>query len=101
MNPPPKVLAATQEYREEMDLLAEWMEVFCVISPERQATTGELYLCYSMWCDKNRVFPMNRKVFGRKIKSRGFTPDKINGQRGYRGIGVKREYDYFKEGGVA
>jgi putative DNA primase/helicase len=96
LQPPSQILSATQDYREEMDLLAEWMEMNCVISPDRVTTTGELYNSFYNWCDKNLVPQMNRKVFGRKIRSRGFTPDKIKGQRGYRGIGVKREADYIK-----
>lgn len=96
LNPPAQIQDATRGYRDEMDLLAEWMEMSCEISPEREATTGELYTSFHSWCDSNVMRPMSRNVFGRKIKSRGFQDGKINGQRGFRGIGVKKSDDYLK-----
>jgi putative DNA primase/helicase len=92
--PPAEVTDATREYRDEMDLLAEWMEMDCVISPEREASVGELYSSYMEWCITNKVPQMNRKVSGQKLKSKGFSSEKIRGQRAYRGIGVKEEKDY-------
>jgi len=55
-----------------------------------------LYTSYHSWCIANVMRPMSRNVFGRKIKSRGFQDGKVRGQRGFRGINVKKHDDYIK-----
>ena len=93
----PKIVKqATQVYRNEMDLLAEWIETQCVVDPDREATTGELYGSYHRWCTGNETRPLGRAVFGRKLAAKGFEPRKVQGARGYQGIGVKRDEDYLR-----
>ena len=90
---PAHIKSATMEYRDEMDLLAEWIESCCSIGPNESATVGNLYQSYNGWCIANWVKPMERRVFGRKLKSRGFQGAKSGGQRGYRGIGLSPRQD--------
>ena len=84
---PEAIQKATLEYRDEMDLLAEWIDAKCVVGPDRAASVAALYNSYDIWCLNNRVKPMERRVFARKLKSRGFKSVKSGGQRGYLGIG--------------
>jgi putative DNA primase/helicase len=85
---PPSIQEATQEYREEMDLLADWMSTHCVLGSNQSATVRELYGSYIRWCETNEVEPLQRRVFGRKLASKGLKGCKIGGQRGYNGIGL-------------
>ena len=91
---PPQIREATQEYRDEMDLLAEWMESRCIQGPDKVETVTNLYRDYDTWCLVNGVRAMERRVFGRKLKSRGFQGVKSGGQRGYRGICLAPHRDH-------
>lgn len=89
LQPPDVVTRATQEYRTEMDLLAEWLESNCDNGPG-WSTSASLYSDYKDWCEKNFVDrPMDIRIFGRKLASKGFERGKVDSCRGFRGIKLK------------
>lgn len=74
--PPAAVVDATKEYREEMDVFADFLASECVEHPEAKAKAGELYSTYKRWCDENGVYPQTQNAFGRELTKKGFKSDR-------------------------
>ena len=68
---PEEVKAATQSYREEMDLLALFLDECCKIG-EGEVPAGELYDEYEKWCKKNGEQPVTKRTLGKMMGERGF-----------------------------
>jgi putative DNA primase/helicase len=50
---PEEVVAATGEYRAEMDLLGDFISDCCIVAPKASATAKELYQAYGKWIEKS------------------------------------------------
>lgn len=72
LEPPATVQMATLEYRQEMDVLAEFFEDCCEIGPKQYVPTKTLYLTYTDWCEGFRQKPTGYKLFGRQLSERGY-----------------------------
>ena len=74
LNPPEEVQAATQEYREEMDVLADFLADSAPRNPTPAIKTraGDLYKAYTTWADKaGEKHHMSEKAFGTALGERG------------------------------
>ena len=82
LNPPEKVTLATGEYREEMDVLADFMEEVCIVEGKAQVPQKDLYLRYTEWCDELKQKPQNYRLFNRQLKERNFqlSTKKVHGR---------------------
>jgi len=70
---PDQVTTATQSYREESDLLGEFLEERCLIDIEAIITKSELYNSYADWAEENKEkSPLSKRAFGSSILERGF-----------------------------
>lgn len=84
LNPPEKVDNATQAYRAEMDVLAQFITECCVIEETAEVTASALYSVYKDWADNEAV---SKIEFGKRLKERGFTPQRNKtGARAWLGI---------------
>jgi len=74
LNPPGAVKAARDEYRTDMDLLAEWLAECCEVGPNHRATTGELWASWEAFAKARGEikFISSAKALGRRLQSRGF-----------------------------
>ena len=72
LRPPARVTLATDEYREEMDVLAEFMDEQCIIGTGQRVTLKDLYLAYAAWCDELNQRPQNYRLFNRQMKERNY-----------------------------
>tara|TARA_R110002110_G_scaffold36824_9_gene122428 strand:- start:1305 stop:3836 length:2532 start_codon:yes stop_codon:yes gene_type:complete len=72
LQPPKKVQMATQEYREEMDVLSEFMEDRCIIGRGLKIAKKELYRAYSYWCEDINQKPPSYSLFNRQLQERDF-----------------------------
>lgn len=86
LQPPEVVMAATSEYRREMDTLADFLEARTRPGGEVQATP--LYQAYKQWAETNGYKPLNQTNFGLRLAERGIQKDK-RGVVTY--IGIKLE----------
>ncbi len=68
---PDEVLAATKEYREEMDVLGAFLEECCEVGPEKNVAASELYQAYGLWCTDNGEQQETQRKFGRRLTERG------------------------------
>lgn len=89
LKPPKKVLAATENYREEMDVMGQWLNDNCEIAPEKNANATALYTDYLEWATDNTGWTYKQTMFGRKLAERGFTKRRTP-HVVYEGIGLKR-----------
>ena len=87
LNPPPEVLAATEEYKSEMDLIGKWIEECCITAPHATAKASALYGNYKRWVENNGGFPLSSTKFGMKLGDRGYQKEK-SGTVVYHGIGL-------------
>ena len=95
--PLPKTVAdATQEYRNDMDVLGTFQDECCVTFPHVSAMAGELYATYKAWCDKSGEYAVNQRQFGLALRERGFANKKATsgpqkGKKLWIGIGIRNE----------
>lgn len=91
--PPAEVRAATAAYREEMDVLALWLNECCIIDPAVRVAAGDLYSSYCNWCEANGERPLSQRAFGMRLTERGFTRARggASGRYFWNGLGVITE----------
>lgn len=80
LNPPAKVVAASLEYRKDMDLLAEWLEECCTIEPGATAKVADLWASWEVFARSRGTINYIRSstALGRKLESR-FPSDRGTG----------------------
>lgn len=87
---PATVLAATENYREEMDVIGDFLEERCALEDGATVTTRELYSAYEEWAKNAGEKPIARNAFGMRLAERGFertrTSPRAARQRAWRGI---------------
>jgi P4 family phage/plasmid primase-like protien len=94
---PESVRQATEQYRAEMDTLAAFIEDKCVVREGMVAPATPLYKQYQMWCDDAGEKPETQKMFGMRLRERGFVSDKIKrgphkDRKGWFGIGLRADH---------
>jgi len=78
---PAEVTDATNEYRNEMDLLNNFISDCCITGPDQSVQSKELYLAYSKWCEDNGDYQIKPASFGRKLKEKGFDSKPLGANR--------------------
>lgn len=93
LKPPEAVRQATQAYREEQDVIGNFLTECCSLKPHATVGARELYERYSDWCHANGHGDLSQTRFGGSLAERGFSKQRVsNGrQRGrfiYRGLSL-------------
>jgi putative DNA primase/helicase len=89
LNPPERVKAAVKTYREEQDDLAGFFEEQCLIGEKAEAKTSDIYARYLEWAENNNEKrPLSKRALASELAARGCTMAKVDGTRGWRGIGL-------------
>ena len=93
---PESVKSATDLYRQEMDTLAAFLEDRCVLRKDLVAPATPLYKQYRLWCDDAGEKPETQKLFGMRLRERGYTNAKITqgphkDRKGWFGIGLRAD----------
>ncbi|MEI6135641.1 MAG: phage/plasmid primase, P4 family, partial [Desulfomonile sp.] len=70
LNPPAEVRDATQEYQEDSDPLADFINDNCQLGSEMSISAQKLYDVYCEYCGKDK--PISKNLFGRNLTGRGF-----------------------------
>jgi phage/plasmid-associated DNA primase len=94
---PDSVRAATDQYRAEMDTLAAFLEGRCVVHKDLVPPATLLYKQYQLWCDDSGEKPETQKMFGMRLRERGFVNEKITAgahkdRKGWLGIGLRADH---------
>ena len=84
---PASLARATNAYRDEQDLLLDWMNEKCEVAPDLKTEKLVLFAAYKAWCEDCSYHNLSKASFSRKLTGRGFkvTADK----RKLIGIGLK------------
>jgi P4 family phage/plasmid primase-like protien len=87
--PPAKVIAATEAYLANEDIIAAWIEERCEVGPWRYATLKELYPSWKAWADANGEAAGSRRQLAKALDARpGLTRRPLPGAniQGWEGI---------------
>jgi putative DNA primase/helicase len=90
LNPPRRVVEATEEYFEAEDALGRWLEERCVRNPNATALTAELFSDWKQWAEAAGEFVGSQKRFADLLLTRGLEKWRNGmGLRGFLGVGLK------------
>ena len=94
LTPAPAIQSATQEYFEEQDVPAQWLEECCDVDPGNEyktATHAELYASWRDWAKRHGEPEGTSKSFRETLKRYGVERTRIgkSRDRGWRGIRLK------------
>ncbi len=86
---PDAVRLATQEYRDDMDVLGDFIATCCIVGEAETAVTKDtrdlysakaLYQAYKWWAEDNGEMIVSQTAFGTQLRERGF--DKKRNSKG-------------------
>jgi len=85
---PDEVRDATQGYKAEMDVLAEFLSECCVEDPVCKVASKDIYQTYLRWCETNGETPVTQRSFGVQLREKGFTTARLGklASRGWTGL---------------
>jgi putative DNA primase/helicase len=90
LNPPMIVRAATDEYRQDMDVVGQWLEEHCVRDPGASTPTSIAYDDYFRWAQAETSWTLTQLRWRRNLTDRGFKAAKgTHGQRVIQGLRLK------------
>lgn len=85
LQPPAKVQAATDAYREEMDVFGPFIRECCVIHRRAEVPANDLWNAYKAWCANSGIHEQNQTKFGRYLSSKGW---KSEGSKPVKRLGI-------------
>lgn len=93
---PAVVTEATQEYRQESDVIGEFLTSQVVFESDARVPRDALRNCYEKWCEELGQKPVGPKRLARRLKERGVRDGSVRvGGRVKNGwAGVRLKYDY-------
>lgn len=100
--PPKAVQAATEQYRDDMNKVGQFIKDRCYTSEDQipglaieepYVTKDALYQAYQSWCDDNGVYSEKKRRFGERMADLGYDKNaqkKINGtnHKVWKGVGL-------------
>jgi putative DNA primase/helicase len=87
---PDAIRDATEEYRQEQDVLGMFVEEHCVVDPQGWVNSNALYKVYSAWSEANGATTISTTAFGRKLREREFLSGRgRDGKRIWSGVRLR------------
>lgn len=88
--PPAAVLDASEQYRLEMDTLADFLADRCEVNLSGTAENALIYASYSEWAKDNGLRPRPHKWLTQQLTSRGYKqdPSRASGKRRWIGLSL-------------
>lgn len=86
LNTPKVITDAVSSYREEMDVIAQWMSDCCTVAANEQVKASDAYQSYKHWAERNGYKPMAAGSFGRDL---GDSVQKVKRSDGNYFLGIK------------
>ena len=83
--------AATEQYRNEMDVVGQFLTDKCLMNEDARVASSELYRIYKNWASDNGYRAMSIQRLKRSLVSRGFTPQRTKKGVYWFGLGVLYE----------
>jgi putative DNA primase/helicase len=86
---PEEVQVATQEYRDKMDVLADFLHECCEVNVPDEIASSELYKTYKIWCEENGERAVSQTKFSLMLEERDFVKEQRRDRNYWIGIRVK------------
>lgn len=87
---PPEVNQSIKEYREEMDIVANWINECCECKPDYFEQANVLFENFNAYIKKGEENKMSQTLFGRNLTKK-FTKKCFNGRNVYIGIRLRKD----------
>jgi putative DNA primase/helicase len=85
------VLAATDEYRGEMDVIGNFLKERCVQKKDLSIRIREFYKAYTDWCDENNEHAVSERFLSMRLKEMGFEQGRTAAERFWIGLTISNE----------
>jgi putative DNA primase/helicase len=72
LNIPDCIRTATQAYRNDMDVVGQYLDEMCVTAPHWTIRKMSLFEAYEAWCRQREEEPLKFKAFNSRIAERGY-----------------------------
>lgn len=80
---------ATAAYREESDVIGDFLDESCVLARDARTKAGSLYAAYQAWAEAHGEHAWTQRRFGEALSERGLERRKSDGTKIYLGIGLR------------
>ena len=91
LSPPKEITDATEEYRQESDVIAQWVNDRCVVGENFRMPAGIGFEDFKKWAAKADIKETFSQVsWGKEMKKR-YQDDKVGHKTIYRGLGLIEE----------
>lgn len=91
LDPPDSVKAAVDDYKTEMNTLADFVKENCEADPAATTATRDLYLRYTYWSKEFGERQLSHRAFSIQLRRLGLEPGVSNGVRFWRGVRLRPE----------
>ena len=78
--------AEVAQYRSDSDLLGTFLDDKTIAEPAAEVTQSALYIEYKMWCERDTLRPVSKRVLNEQLAERGIGQRKSGSARYYTGI---------------
>jgi len=85
------IIKATDDYREEMDVIGNFIKECCIQKTGVSIRIKELFKAYQDWCNENNERVCSERFFSLRLKEMGFQQNRSAESRYWTGLKVKRE----------
>jgi putative DNA primase/helicase len=75
---PVEVKSATDEYREEMDIIGNFLKDRCEEKLGAQIGAHELFTCYQDWCEESNEYAQSERFLGLRLAEMGMKKKRIS-----------------------
>ena len=95
---PLEMVDATESYRSDYDMLADWMDEYCLVGDDLTIPVSELRESYVKYCEKAGIkYPMKVQTYNERLEQTGLTrcTHRENGKvyKGWEGLTVKPQWN--------
>lgn len=94
---PQAILDATQQYREDSDVLGEFLDEMCMVKADAKTPGSDLYNAYKTWTLDNGHKPLANNTFANRLSDRGFRRGEGRLRRTWYGLWVRELFESVEE----
>jgi len=91
LRPPKAVIAALEDYRLDVDVVARFIEECCMLVPAAKVGVNQLHNAYKEWCATYELDALGRKGFTDAVSARGFQKARAAGSVMWSGINITEQ----------
>jgi P4 family phage/plasmid primase-like protien len=89
LQPPVRVVAATDEYFADEDTFGAWLTECCALSNDSRETLQTLFSSWQSWCEANGEYAGTRRRLGQRLAAHGLKRTRIGTDRTPYWLGIK------------